>query len=436
VEHQGSGNEREKLQGTKRTLSETHCPPLTVNGPRLLGDLTSLAEIGKTSQGGVSRPAFSEADRLARTWLEGKMTEAGLRTRVDTAGNIFGRLGAEGPAVLAGSHIDSVPDGGRFDGVLGVLAALECARTIREAGIPLRHAVEVVAFSDEEERFVPFLGSSALLGAWTADGLEAVRDAHEVRLVEAMRACGLAPEQIAEAILRPTDIVAFLELHIEQGPILDTRGVPVGLVTAIKGDHRHLIQFSGRADHAGTTPMDMRCDALRPAAELIDRLPALVQDCGDQATVGTVGVITVRPSRPNIVPQEAEVIVDVRDARPAVLARLEQALRQEVARLGADHKVGTSIQRIMEVPPTRLDAGLGAVIREACRERDLPFLEIESGAGHDAQVLAPKVPTAMIFVPSRAGRSHSPEEYTSPEHVVAGAEVLLGCLLRLTTEFG
>lgn len=241
---------------------------MRINFPRLKQDLEALGTIGRTPEGGVSRPSWSDADMQARGWLMDRITAAGMEARVDAAGNIFGRWQPGSPAVLVGSHIDSVPNGGIFDGALGVLAGLECLRRIKEEGIRLHHPLELVAFTDEEGAFGGFFGSYAFTGVLKPEEIPNIRDSAGHRILDAMARHGLDAMQAPGACRDPKEIHAYVELHIEQGPVLETRKIPIGVVDAIVGIRRDGIMFRGRADHAGTTPMQERRNALLGAADL------------------------------------------------------------------------------------------------------------------------------------------------------------------------
>ena len=271
---------------------------------RLKADLEALGKIGATPDGGVSRPSWSDADLAARRWLLDRIAAAGLTARMDPAGNIFGRWQEGGPVILVGSHLDSVPNGGRYDGALGVLAGLECLRRIKEEGMHLRHPLELVAFTDEEGAFGGFFGSQAFTGDLRAEEIPHIKDTGNQRIVDALARHGLDASLAPGAHRDPRDIYAYVELHIEQGPLLEAEGVPIGVVETVTGIHRLLVTFRGRADHAGTTPMDGRKDALLAAAVLIQKGRELVVAQGTVWSRMTVGVLQVKPGVANIVPAE------------------------------------------------------------------------------------------------------------------------------------
>jgi N-carbamoyl-L-amino-acid hydrolase len=407
---------------------------LRINLARLRKDLEDLGDIGKTPEGGVWRSSFSEADMEARRWYLQRIQEAGLRHWVDAAGNIYARLGEGSPAVIAGSHIDSVPNGGRFDGALGVMAAFECLRTIKDSGLRTKLPVEAVAFTDEEGRFGGFVGSYALIGNMPYEEVMRRRDLRGVPLAEAMRAVGLDPEKIGEARREPKDIKAYIELHIEQGPVLESLNVPIGVVQGIVAGSRTWITFRGRADHAGTTPMSMRKDAFLGAAEFGLRAREMVLAEGSGTTVGTVGVLELKPGASNIVPESAFLTLDLRDISWDVLQRLLERTRLIAHEVAEKWGLEVTVERMRVSEPAQMSPHLQAVIDEAAKELGLKTHWMNSGAGHDAQVMAKIAPAGMIFVPSRQGRSHSPAEHTDWEQIENGANVLLHTLLRLANE--
>jgi len=405
-----------------------------INLDRLLGDLEELSGIGRLPSGGLTRQAFSPAELEARAWFQAKARAAGLAVRVDQAGNIFGRLGGAGPAVLTGSHLDTIEAGGAYDGALGVLAGLECLRTMQERGIGLDHPVEVVAFSDEEERFLGFLGSLALTGRLGPADLDRAADESGLPLTQAMTRAGLDPARIREAARPAAEIKAFVELHVEQGPILDRAGVSVGLVDLVKGNYRFGLTLTGRRDHAGS-PMAGRRDPMLPAVAIITRIKDRFDGLSDDQALMTVGLLKADPGIENVIPGSVYFTVDFRAVQAELLPHLEGELERAAAGEAAAAGVGLVIRPLLKIDPVRFDRGILGVAAEAAREAGVEYLTLPSGAGHDAQVMGQYVPSAMIFAPSRAGRSHCPEEETSPGDVGLCAEVLLRTLIRLARKF-
>ncbi len=406
---------------------------LKIDLARLREDIEALARIGRVGTGGLMRAAFSPAFDEARAWLAGRMTAAGLDVRTDAAGNVIGRLGSGARCVVSGSHIDAVPDGGPLDGAYGVLAALECARVIAGAGAGLEfeRAFEAVAFADEEGHFIGCLGSRAMTGELTAEAVLAAEDFSGITLAEAMRASGLDPERVGEAARPADEIAAYVELHIEQGPVLEHRGVPIGVVEAIVGLVHTDLCFLGEADHAGTTPMDLRKDAFMGAAAYAIRARELVLAEGSPHARLTFGIVETKPQSANIVPYEARLRQEVRDVAPEALERLLRGTGELAQEVAAEHGLGLTVDEIFRNEPADMAPEIRAAIRAAAADLGLASLDMPSGAGHDAQLFAPKVPTGMIFVPSRGGRSHRPDEWTDWPALEQGANVLLQTVLGL-----
>jgi N-carbamoyl-L-amino-acid hydrolase len=400
-----------------------------IDGERLRRDLEELAGIGRLPGGGISRPAFSPAEREARAWFVRKLGEAGLTVRVDEAGNISGRLPGRGPALLCGSHLDTVAGGGAFDGALGVLAALECARVIKERNLSCPSPLEVIAFSDEEESFLGFLGSRALVGRLSPREIAEARNPAGLTLSRALADSGLEAGKVPAARRDLSAIKAFVELHIEQGPILTEQGAAVGAVAAIMGNTRRGITLHGRRDHAGI-PLKNRRDPLFGAVALIEKMRAHCRAV-DPETLMTVGQFRADPGLENVIPAGVYFSIDLRHAEAAALTKLEQRLDAEIERLRKEQGLAIEMSPLMKIAPVRMSPQIRAAIREAAAGLGLDCPDLESGAGHDAQVLGQYVPTGMIFVSSAGGRSHCPEEHTDWQDIERGSELLLALLLRL-----
>jgi N-carbamoyl-L-amino-acid hydrolase len=406
---------------------------LRINAARLRGDIEALARIGRTPADALTRYAFSPGYEQARVWLKGRMNEAGMRVRDDAAGNTIGRIGSEGaPCVMAGSHIDTVPDGGPLDGALGVLAALEVARVIREAHIEVPLAFECVAFIEEEGRFLGRMGSKALTGALDPAGVEKAIDPSGQKLTDAMRSAGFDSSVIAQARRPGGDISAYVELHIEQGPVLEQLGVPIGIVDAIVGTSHMRVTFEGEPDHAGTAPMDLRKDAFTGAAEYACLARQLVLDEGTngQGRI-TFGVVDLKPQVANIVPYQVLLLQDVRDVSDTVIATMVARTKDLAEQVAAKHRLTVRHERVSGDTAAIMSDRVRAAIREAATELALPTHDMPSGAAHDAQIMARLVPAGMIFVPSAGGRSHRHDEWTDWIHLEQGANVLLHTVLRL-----
>ena len=405
-----------------------------INFPRLKQDLQEMGSIGRTPEGGVSRPSWSEADMEARRWLVARIAAAGMETQVDAAGNILGRWVSGAPVVMVGSHIDSVPNGGMFDGALGVLAGLECLRRIKEEGIRLRHPLELVAFTDEEGAFGGFFGSYAFTGILKLGEIPIIKDSKGLRILDAMARQGMDAMQAPKAARNPQNIRAYVELHIEQGPVLESQRIPIGVVEAIVGIRRYGITFRGRADHAGTTPMQDRKNALLGAADLILKGHNLVLAEGTPTSRVTVGILQLKPAVANIVPAEASLTYELREQSAERLQSLAEKSRSLAAQIASVWGLDVFIEAILEIDPVPMADEVKAAIVAAARELDCTVHRLPAMAGHDAQVVGRVAKAGMIFVPSKNGRSHSPLEFTADEDVERGTNVLLLTLLKLAGE--
>ena len=404
-------------------------PALRVNAERLQERIDRLARIGGTPQG-VTRLAFTEADLRGREYVTRLMQEAGLQVRVDAAGNLSGRRQGRQPvrpAIVLGSHIDTVPLAGAYDGVLGVMAAIECVQVLEEHGIRTRHPLEVIVFANEEGGMT---GSRALAGRLNAQALdESSRSGMSIR--QGIAALGGDAGRISRAVRRPGEVRAYLELHIEQGGSLESEGTDIGIVEGFVGIRWWDVTAKGFANHAGTTPMNARQDALLAAAKLVIAVHQAARSLPGRQ-VATVGRITAEPGAPNVIPGRVELSLELRDLAGPKLDQLFQEIRRQARLIGQETKTGIEFKEIdIGVEPTLTDPKLQEVIREAAEAMGLSYARLPSGAAHDAQNMARIAPSALIFVPSVGGISHSPREYTRPRDVANGANLLLQTLIRL-----
>jgi hydantoinase/carbamoylase family amidase len=402
----------------------------------LHGWIDRLAELNSAREGGgITREVYTPEYARATEYVGGLMRDAGLEVRLDSAGNLFGRWpGADAGAgrVLTGSHFDTTLNAGRLDGVLGVLGAIEAVAQLRASGFVPRRTIELIGFAGEEPRFgAGCIGSRAMVGSISRGDLDEMHDRDGVSVAAAMRASGLDPDRLDEARLDAASVHAFVELHIEQGAVLEASGVPIGVVEQIAAPHDLRVTLRGAATHAGATPMHLRRDALVGAAEIVVALERLARASSSGTTVATVGVLQVSPGAVNVVPGEVRMDIDVRDgdleARTEVVDALLAALAEVAGRRGLELAVSTITRDVPAAcSPRVIDA-----VRLACEELDLPWLAMTSGAYHDAMVLGAKVPIGMIFVPSVGGVSHHPDEHTEPADLERGVAVLARTLARL-----
>jgi allantoate deiminase len=390
--------------------------------------LDELALIGGGPDGGVTRVAWSPELFAAYGWLADRLRELGLGVEVDAAGNLLATWDAgSGSPVLVSSHLDTVPSGGRFDGVLGVVSALHAVQTLKAEGFEPERPLWIAAFMDEEgARFNAALFGSRAFSGEDVTGLGDRTDANGITLSEAMATAGYDLTRAGDAD-RVAEVGAYLELHIEQGPGLEAAGIEIGVVTSIVGLRGYRVRLAGQANHAGTTPMPLRRDALAGAARIALELREAARS--REAVTANVGKLSVAPGGANVVPGLAEFTIDVRATTPAGMTELEELVEETVARVASEEGLEAEVEQTFALDPLELDPALVDAVGRAAEAQGASTMRMPSGAGHDAMVVGRRVPAAMIFVPSRGGISHSPDEYSSPAHVELGVRVL-ACALR------
>ena len=411
----------------------------TANSGRLERTLEELASIGK-GETGLTRLPLSLEDLEARRYVMDLMREAGLEIKADPVGNIFAKrtkaVDPSLPSVMTGSHICTGTNYGKYDGTVGVLGALEAIRLLNEQDITTMHPIEVVVFTAEEpQRFKAFMpGSRGVAGRLTLEDLRKAKDPDGITFWDALVSAGYHPENLADARRTKETLKAYVEMHIEQGRVLDDTGKRIGVVTAIAAPNRFFVTITGRTDHSGATPMGFRKDALCAAAELI----LAVEQCGREETenssVATVGMIDVKPGAMVVIPGEARMSVDIRGINSASRQRVVDAVHRKMADLRQARGVEIEIEMVIESEPVGLSRTVVSTIRESCDELGIDALMMPSGAGHDAQQMATFTDVGMIFVPSVEGISHSPREYTRLEDIALGTELLAHVLLKLSGE--
>jgi N-carbamoyl-L-amino-acid hydrolase len=424
------------LLGHTRAFASRQSPrAYTINAARLRASLEELSQFGRNPEGGVSRVAWTEPDIEARRFVINKlMSGIDLDVRTDPAGSIYGRrAGADRslPVILFGSHIDSVPKGGNFDGDVGSMAAIEVMRTLYEKRTQTRHPLECVIWSNEEGQHYGrgLFGSRAVVGEFEPGELDE-RDENGLHIREAVKSVGGDLSQIEKARRRPGEIAAYIELHIEQGGYLDKAGIPVGVVEGIVGINRWDVKIAGFANHAGTTPMPERRDALVSASHLIIAVrEETMREPGRQ--VGTVGKLEARPGAPNVIPGEVNLVIELRDLSLEKVEAIFGRIRSRASEIAS--RTGTTIEFKLTSShrPALATAWVREVIAKAAEEAGFKTMSLPSGAGHDAQMLARIAPMGMIFVPSVGGISHSPKELTRWEDAANGCEVLLRTVLAI-----
>lgn len=423
--------------------SDISDPTQDASGPRLRGDarristmIDAIASISETAGAqGVTRLAYTPLEREAHDLVGGWLRELGLKVRTDAAGNtIAERPGrADLRAIGTGSHLDSVPHAGRFDGIAGVVAAVEAARLFVEQDIGHEHSIRFVAFAGEEgARFgQACIGSKAVAGLWAPPALEDLRDANGVSIADAMRSVALEPQRISEARWTPEEWAGFIELHVEQGAVLETEQQAVGVVDLISGSTRFELMIQGQASHTGSTPMTLRSDALAAAAEVVLTAEQIALDPQHRGTRCTVGRLDVTPGSITTIPGEVTLAVDVRDIDSCRQRDTATEIVRRARRVCERRGVRLSARLLSDASPVVLPSWLSELTSQVCQEMHLPYRVMNSGASHDTQMVNRTIPAGLLFVPSRGGLSHVPTEWTSPDDLAVGVEALMRSLLSL-----
>ncbi|MDO4175495.1 MAG: M20 family metallo-hydrolase [Eubacteriales bacterium] len=395
---------------------------------RVARDLEHLKQFTATPGEGCTRLPFTKEARAAVEFLAELMRDAGMEVREDAAGNIIGVLAGENPelpCVMMGSHYDSVVNGGDYDGIAGVICAIEVARQLKESGLQRKRNFVAVGFCDEEGmRFgTGYFGSGAMLGNRDPDYCRRFRDTDGISIYDAMQGYGLDPERVQEAAWPEGSIGHFLEAHIEQGPVLDAAGTEIGLVDCIVGIQRYMVTVYGRADHAGTTPMDMRMDAVEAATKVISKIPDWAREKAD-GTVATTGYMKTTPGGMNIVAEKVEFTVDIRsknnDNINDIAHRIRAALDRETAAIGGSYEMDTKLV----ITPVNLSQEMLQIMEESCKAHAYSYQYLPSGAGHDSLEIGQVIPTVMVFVPSKDGRSHCPVEFTKYSDIAKATVIM------------
>lgn len=407
-----------------------------INSNRLWDRLGQLSDIGAQEAGGITRLSFTPEERAAKDLVASFMKEAGLTVREDEVGNLIGRKEGKNPnapVVLVGSHIDSVPNGGNYDGPLGVLAGVEVLQTMVEQGIETEHPIEVLAFTDEEgTRFgYGMIGSRGIAGLIKREELEQA-DKNGVTIAEAMRQTGLDPERISLAARAPGSVKAYVELHIEQGKVLESRDLSVGIVTGVAGPLWLTFVVEGEASHAGATPMNLRRDPMAAAAQIM----LVIEEEASRTTtsVGTVGRLQAFPGGVNVIPARVEFSLDLRDVDEAIRDEVEQRIYERSKAICAERNVKLKVELLQRIAPAVCSENIQKAAAEACEAEGLEVFRLPSGAGHDCMQLVDLCPIGMIFARSKDGISHNPAEYTTKEDCANGAQVLYRTVLSLAKQ--
>ena len=400
---------------------------------RIKDTLLTLSHFGFNEEDkGIYRLGFSEADFAARSWLMDLLGKEGFVARMDGAGNVFGNYGDTGrPTVTIGSHLDSVPAGGMFDGSLGVVAALEVLRTLKEESVELRYPVELLATSEEEGRFGGMLGAQAIAGVLTPEFVLNAHDPDGYRLADAMQKRGLEPLRALDSRRTPDSIHAFVELHVEQGPVLDQCGKTIGVVDNIAGVFKWIVHLKGKADHAGTAPMHMRSDAFMGLADFAHEIPRIIDENGTDRSRLTVGKVDLRPGNPHTIPGEAVFTLVGRDSTVEAMRDLCDACRRALSAIARRNKLMFEYEQSSWLDPVDCSPAIIELLESRAEAGGYDWVRMPSGAGHDTQFMTQITNAGMIFVPSVGGISHAPDEWTHWEDIEAGCNLLLDAVLEL-----
>ena len=410
----------------------------TVNLDRIKTTLLELSHFGfNESDLGIYRIGLSAADMEARRWLIDLMQKEGMHARMDGAGNVFGRIDdSEAPTVTIGSHLDSVPAGGMFDGALGVVSGLEILRIFKESEIQPRFPIELVATSEEEGRYGGMFGAQAIAGQLTPEFVLNAHDADDYRLADAMTAVGMDPMHALAARRHPGSMKAFLELHIEQGPVLEKSGKTVGVVDSISGVFKWIVRLIGKADHAGTAPMNMRSDAFTGLADFAHEIPRIIDEDGTDRSRLTVGKVELKPGNPHTIPGEAIFTLVGRDSDEQIMHELGQACRKALSAIARRHNLMFEYEQTSWLSPVLCDVEIVEVFERHAERMGIAWQRMPSGAGHDTQFMTEIAQAGMIFVPSVGGVSHAPDEWTHWHDVEIGSNLLLQAALELSSGTG
>lgn len=411
---------------------------IEINLERMFNDLSTIVDYTKTPQNGCTRFSYSNEDKQARDYLFIQMKELGLSIKVDGIGNIRAKYGEaiNEPAVMVGSHIDTVKNGGKFDGLTGVLAGLETIRVIQEEKLTLTHPIELIIFVEEEgSNFgITMLGSKMLTGKYELADLKSIQNGESYSVYDIAKNAGFEVESVGKDILTEDEVDSMIELHIEQGAVLETKNKSIGLVQAIAGMKTLKITLYGDSNHAGTTPMDLRHDPLAGAATIISFIQNVAKNAALPTTVVTVGKITCTPNIPNVIPQEVEFFVDIRDVEANGIELISDELIGKIDEVSTEYGLESHIELVGASDCRKLSPRVVTFIEQTAEEYNYDYMKMNSGAVHDAAMMTELTDVGMIFIPSVGGKSHCPEEYTKMEDIKSGGDLLLNVVKGLATK--
>ncbi|PWW31402.1 allantoate deiminase [Cytobacillus oceanisediminis] len=408
---------------------------MEINISRMMNDLENIIGFTSTPGDGCTRFSYSKEDRKAREYLFARMEEIGLDVKLDAIGNIRATYGKElnKPSIMIGSHHDTVKNGGKFDGLTGVLAALEIIRVLKEEEVELSQPIELVSFAEEEgSNFgITMLGSKVCAGKYDLEELKSIKNPEGISVYQKAKDFGLAIENAERDILQKGKVDAMIELHIEQGQVLESQQKSIGIVQAIAGMRTYKITIDGDSNHAGTTPMHLRSDPMAGAAEIISHIQKTAKKNALPTTVATVGKIECKPNIPNVIPQKVEFYVDIRDVEAEGVEIVSNALAERVKEVSKEHSLESKVELVGESDTVKLSSRIIDQIEETAKEHQFNYLKLNSGAVHDTAMLSGLTDIGMLFIPSKGGKSHCPEEYTSEKDIKAGCDLLLNVVHKL-----
>ncbi|UJL47442.1 Zn-dependent hydrolase [Virgibacillus sp. NKC19-16] len=411
---------------------------MNINLKRMLNDFSTIVSFTRTPNNGCTRFSYSYEDRQTREYLISQMKDLDLSIKVDAVGNIRAKYGMEikKTSIMIGSHIDTVENGGKYDGLSGVLVALEIIRVLKEEQVAISHPIELIIFAEEEgSNFgVTMLGSKVLTGKYGTADLKRIKNGEGVSAYDIAKSFGLSVDHVEKDVLENEEVDAMIELHIEQGAVLETQNKSVGIVQAIAGMKTFKINLEGDSNHAGTTPMDLRQDPMAGAATIISHIRQVAKTQALPTTVATVGKIICQPNMPNVIPQRVEFFVDVRDVDSEGIDLIANALTEKVNAVTTEDNLQGKIELIGESNPVKLSSRITHAIEETASEYGYNYMRMNSGAVHDAAMMTDLTDVGMIFIPSMEGKSHSPDEYTRQEDIKSGGDLLLQVIEKLAVK--
>ena len=408
---------------------------MKINIDRLEKNISELKNIGlNPDDGGIYRVGYSAADMEGRKWFLEKAKQAGLEAHMDEIGNVFAKLESKNSSAksfIVGSHLDSVPCGGNLDGALGVLVGLECLQTLKENNISLRDHIEVMGTAEEEGRFGGMIGTETFLGEMTQERIDNSKDSDDISMKEALIGAGLSPENALNAKRDTNTISGFLELHIEQGPVLEKKKMDIGIVEGISGIIHWRVKLEGECNHSGTTPMDMRKDAFQGLVDFSHSIDKVLEEFGTLDARASIGKVDIIPPNPHTIPGHVEFNVIIRDFTEEATKNLDREMRNSLESASNKRGLKFQINELSFIPPAYCHKELISQLEEVAKVNSYNFMRMPSGAGHDTQFFIKHVPATMFFIPSRKGISHSPEEHTDLDHIEKGANFMLDSLLSI-----